>query len=128
MTSKSNFSSGDSLVVLYDGACPLCRREIGIYRDLTPDRPIEFCDVSDLENALPADSTREQLLARFHVQHSDGRLESGAHAFIALWERLPYWRWLARVARLPGVTSLMEIAYRGFLRIRPTIQRWVAKR
>ena len=128
MTSKSNFSSGDSLVVLYDGACPLCRREIGIYRDLTPDRPIEFCDVSDQENALPADSTREQLLARFHVQHSDGRLESGAHAFIALWERLPYWRWLARAARLPGVVGLMEIAYRGFLRIRPTIQRWVAKR
>ncbi len=125
---KAETANNDRLVVLYDGACPLCRREIGIYRDLTPDRPIEFCDVSDQGNALPTDSTREQLLARFHVQHSDGRLESGAQAFIALWERLPYWRWLARVARLPRVATLMEIAYRGFLRFRPGIQRWVAKR
>jgi len=128
MTSKSDCPDPNSLVVLYDGACPLCRREIGIYRDLTPDRPIEFCDVSDHTKALPADSTRKQLLARFHVRHSDGRLESGAHAFIALWERLPYWRWLARVGRLPGVAGVMEIAYRGFLRIRPMIQRWMAKR
>ena len=125
---KAETANTDRLVVLYDGACPLCRREIGIYRDLTPDRPVEFCDVSDPTNALPTDSTREQLLARFHVRHSDGRLESGAHAFIALWERLPYWRWIARVARLPGVAGLMEIAYRGFLRIRPRIQRWMAKR
>ncbi len=125
---QSDSSATDSLVVLYDGACPLCRREIGIYRDLTPDRPIEFCDVSNRATALPPDSTHEQLLARFHVQHPDGRLESGAYAFIALWERLPYWRWLARLGRLPGVAALMEVAYRGFLRIRPTIQRWVAKR
>lgn len=125
---KTETTNIDRLVVLYDGACPLCRREIGIYRDLTPDRPIEFCDVSDHTNALPTGSTREQLLARFHVEHSDGRLESGAHAFISLWERLPYWRWLARVGRLPGVAGVMEIAYRGFSRIRPMIQRWMAKR
>ncbi|MGA0054639.1 MAG: thiol-disulfide oxidoreductase DCC family protein [Steroidobacteraceae bacterium] len=126
--SEPNPVGADSLVVLYDGSCPLCRREIDLYRDLTPARPIEFCDVTDHTIALPANSTREQLLARFHVQHSDGRLESGAHAFIDLWERLPYWRWLARVGRLPGVAALMEVAYRGFLRIRPTIQRWVAKK
>jgi predicted DCC family thiol-disulfide oxidoreductase YuxK len=125
---KTETTNIDRLVVLYDGACPLCRREIGIYRDLTPDRPIDFCDVNDHTKALPTGSTREQLLARFHVEHSDGRLENGADAFISLWERLPYWRWLARVGRLPGVAGVMEIAYRGFLRIRPMIQRWMAKR
>ena len=24
------------LTVLYDGACPLCRREVGMYKGLTP--------------------------------------------------------------------------------------------
>jgi demethoxyubiquinone hydroxylase (CLK1/Coq7/Cat5 family) len=61
-------------------------------------------------------------MARFHVQHADGRLESGARAFIALWELLPGWRWLARLGRLPGMTTLMEWAYRGFLRVRPAFQ------
>ena len=120
------------LTVLYDGACPLCRREIGLYRDLAPDRPLEFRDISSPASALPADLpaglTQADLLARFHVQHADGRLESGARAFIALWERLPYWRWLARLGRLPGMASLMEVAYRGFLRVRPAMQRWAGKR
>lgn len=126
--SKTDPSSADSLAVFYDGACPVCRREIGVYRDLAPVEPVEFCDVSQQVVPLPAELTREQALARFHVRYADGRIESGARAFIALWERLPYWRWLARVGRLPGVATLMEMAYRGFLRIRPTIQRWAAKR
>ena len=126
--SKIDASAPDSLAVFYDGACPVCRREIGVYRDLTPVEPVEFCDVSQQAVPLPAELTREQALARFHVRYAEGRIESGARAFIALWERLPYWRWLARVGRLPGVATLMEMAYRGFLRIRPTIQRWAAKR
>ena len=126
--SKTDPSGADSLAVFYAGACPVCRREIGVYRDLTPVEPVEFCDVSQQAVPLPAELTREQALARFHVRYADGRIESGARAFIALWERLPYWRWLARVGRLPGVATLMEMAYRGFLRIRPTIQRWAAKR
>jgi predicted DCC family thiol-disulfide oxidoreductase YuxK len=122
----------DGLTVLYDGACPLCRREIGLYRDLAPTQPLEFRDISDPAAPLPADLPeglpRSELLARFHVQHGDGRIESGARAFISLWDRLPYWRWLARVGRLPGIAGLMEIAYRGFLRVRPTMQRWAGKR
>lgn len=115
------------LTVLYDGACPLCRREIGVYRDLEPMQRVEYVDIADPSSGmaarLPEGLTREQLLARFHVQLDDGRLESGARAFVELWSRLPYWRWLARLARLPGVTPILEIAYRGFLRIRPAMQR-----
>ncbi len=115
------------LTVLYDGACPLCRREIGVYRDLVPVQPVDYVDVTDpssnMAAQLPEGLTREQLLARFHVRLGDGRIESGARAFIELWSRLPYWRWLARLGRLPGVTPLLELAYRGFLRIRPAMQR-----
>jgi predicted DCC family thiol-disulfide oxidoreductase YuxK len=32
-----------ALTVLYDGACPLCRREIGVYRDLQPRSPARPC-------------------------------------------------------------------------------------
>ena len=113
------------LTVLYDGACPLCRREIGIYRSLQPlqpDAPVCFADVSDTTLPLPPGSTREQLLARFHVRGRDGELLSGAQAFLALWAALPGWRWLALVGRLPGAAWVMECSYRLFLRWRPMLQ------
>jgi len=47
-------------------------REIGIYRGLQSDTPVCFADVSDASQALPPGTTREQLLARFHVRDADG--------------------------------------------------------
>ena len=115
------------LTVLYDGACPLCRREIGVYRGLRSEVPVCFADVNDDGLLLPAGITRERLLARFHVRRSDGELLSGAQAFLALWAALPGWRWLARAGRLPGAAWAMEHAYRVFLRWRPVLQRWAAR-
>jgi predicted DCC family thiol-disulfide oxidoreductase YuxK len=115
------------LTVLYDGACPLCRREIGFYRGLRQDTPVCFADVSDATLPLPPGTTREQLLARFHVRSHDGQLLSGAPAFLALWSVLPGWRWLAAAGRLPGVAWAMERCYGLFLRWRPMLQRWAAR-
>lgn len=118
------------LTVLYDGACPLCRREIGLYQGLQPLRsesPVCFAHVSDAAWPLPPGTTREQLLARFHVRGRDGALLSGAQAFLALWAALPGWRWLALAGRLPGAAWLMERTYRLFLRWRPALQRWASR-
>lgn len=122
-------SSNDSphLTVLYDGACPLCRREIDLYRGLKSAAPLCFADVNDDKVALPPDVTQAELLARFHVSSSDGQLLSGAQAFLALWAVLPGWRWIAVAGRLPGATWLMERGYRLFLRWRPTLQRWAGR-
>jgi demethoxyubiquinone hydroxylase (CLK1/Coq7/Cat5 family)/predicted DCC family thiol-disulfide oxidoreductase YuxK len=109
--------------VLYDGACPLCRREVGVYQGLTPHQPLTWCDVSDPATTLPGSATREAYLARFHVLRGGTEVLSGARAFVALWSALPGWRWLARAAALPGVTPLLEIAYVSFLRWRPALQR-----
>lgn len=118
------------LTVLYDGGCPLCRREIGIYRGakaFSAAAPVRFDDVSDHALLLPPGTTREQLLARFHVRRGDGELLSGAQAFLALWAALPGWRWLALAGRVPGAAWSMEHAYRLFLRLRPTLQRWALR-
>lgn len=113
----------DKLTVMFDGACPLCRREIALYQSLTPLQPVSWLDVSkDNPDMNPADQTR--YMARFHVQLADGRLLSGAAAFVALWRVMPGWRWLGRVGQLPGVTPVLELAYRAFLRLRPALQRW----
>ncbi|MBP6096994.1 MAG: demethoxyubiquinone hydroxylase family protein [Methyloversatilis sp.] len=113
----------NALTVMYDGACPLCRREVGVYRALDPLRPVRWLDVSDPQVELPAAADRASCLARFHVRREDGEMLSGARAFVALWAALPGWRWLARAGGLPGVATLLEFAYRAFLRVRPKMQR-----
>ena len=115
------------LTVLYDGACPLCRREIALYRGVRGDIPLCFADVSDETVGLPPSLTRDTALARFHVQRASGQVVSGAQAFLALWSVLPGWRWLARLGRIPGVAWLLELTYRGFLVFRPALQRWATR-
>lgn len=115
-----------SLTVMFDGACPLCRREVGVYQALSPLQPVAWLDVSQASVDLaPAD--RARYLARFHVRRQDGQLLSGAAAFVALWLAMPGWRWLGRAGALPGVTPVLELLYRGFLRVRPRLQRLVRR-
>jgi demethoxyubiquinone hydroxylase (CLK1/Coq7/Cat5 family) len=116
-------SPPEPLTVLYDGECPLCRREIAHVQRLAQrrgDSGLCFVDVSRPGEA--ADAERAALLARFHVERADGSRLQGAAAFVAMWSRLPGWRWLARLARLPGGLAMLERAYGGFLRVRPALQ------
>ncbi|WP_417809757.1 thiol-disulfide oxidoreductase DCC family protein [Thioclava sp.] len=107
--------------VFYDGACPLCRAEIGLYRDARGADALEFVDLSDSAAALPENLSRAEALARFHVGVGDGRLVSGAAAFAELWSHLPRWRGVARMARWPVIRTMLELVYRVFLKLRPVI-------
>jgi predicted DCC family thiol-disulfide oxidoreductase YuxK len=112
------------LTVLYDGGCPLCRREIAHVQRLAekrPDSALCFIDVCAPDKGM-APQEQAKLLARFHVQRADGQRLDGAAAFVAMWARLPGWRWLARMARLPGALPALEWAYVAFLRVRPRLQ------
>ncbi len=115
------------LTVYFDGACPLCRSEIGLYSRCNGAEAIHFVDVSDATQALGHNLTRPDALRRFHVRLSDGTLVSGAAGFTALWAHLPGWRWLAHAAKLPRIEPLLERLYRGFLVIRPTLSRLAAR-
>ena len=108
------------LQVWYDGACPLCQREIALMRRLDRRGAIAFTDVAAPDTACPLD--RAALLARFHARE-DGRMLSGAAAFAAMWRAIPLLRPLGLLARNRGVLWLLERAYRGFLRCRPALQR-----
>lgn len=117
-------SGCESLTVMFDGACPLCRREVGVYQALDSLEPVAWLDVSQASVGMPPED-RARYLARFHVRKRSGQLLSGAAAFVALWQTMPGWRWLGRLGALPGVTPALELLYRGFLQIRPGMQRLV---
>lgn len=118
----------ETLTVYYDGACPLCRTEIGHYRNCTGAERIGFVDLASVETDAPLGPglTCPTAQARFHVRDADGRLTSGAAAFAKLWSVLPAWRWLGRIVglRVFGfrlILPVAEAAYRLFLPLRPRL-------
>ena len=58
-----------------------------------------------------------------HLRFALIYLVSGAAAFVEVWAQLKGWKWLAALARLPGVTFLLEGLYRAFLPVRPALSR-----
>ena len=112
-----------SITVWHDGACPLCAREIALMRRLDWHRRIAFVDAMTADDC-PMD--RAELLARFHAQEAGGPIVSGAAAFAAMWRAVPLLRPLGLLARNRHVLALLERGYRRFLRVRPSIQRWLA--
>ncbi|WP_416356230.1 thiol-disulfide oxidoreductase DCC family protein [Aureimonas phyllosphaerae] len=109
------------LTVWHDGSCPLCRREIALMRRLDRRGAIRFEDAAAGEGAdCPID--RAELLARFHARE-DGRILSGAAAFAAMWRAIPALRPLGLLFRSRPALAVLEVLYRGFLRVRPRLQR-----
>ena len=109
--------------VYFDGSCQLCRAEIGLYRRQDQADALCFVDVSATDAATPQGLTQRQAMERFHVRAGDGRVLSGAAAFVEVWSRLPGWRWAARAAALPGALAVLELGYRMFLPVRPFVSR-----
>ncbi len=109
--------------VFFDGSCSLCRAEIEYYQRTDQDRTLCFVEISEAGAVLPEGVTQERAMKRFHVRSSDGRVLSGAAAFVEIWTGLPGWRWAARVASLPGALAALEWGYRSFLPVRPFISR-----
>ena len=105
-------------VVYYDGACPLCSREIATYRKMDRGEQIEWRDVSG-DADLPVGRDRAELLARFHVTREDGQTVSGARAFLAVWRRMPRLRRVAILLDRQPFLAMLDMLYALFLRIRP---------
>ena len=115
--------------VFYDGACPLCAREIGFYRARAGADRVCWVDVSRTDDGeVTPGLTKAQAMARFHVLDADGRLVSGGVAFARLWEALPGFRLFGRLFRVRPLAWVLDRAYDAFLRFRPQLQAMVRAR
>jgi 3-demethoxyubiquinol 3-hydroxylase len=118
-----------AITVFYDGGCPLCRREVGLYQRASVGLPVHWHDVNQDNVDLPSGLDRQTALARFHVLRHGPQPEilSGAQAFALLWKHIPGWKWLGTFASVPLVSPLFEIAYQFFLWFRPRLQQLARK-
>ncbi|MGC4087991.1 MAG: DUF393 domain-containing protein [Polyangiaceae bacterium] len=100
--------------VFYDGACPLCRREIAWLRRLDRAGRIRFTDISTPGfDPSVVGLDQAQLMAKIHARLPDGTLLTGVEVFRQLYAAVGFRR-LVQLSRAPGVTQLLDFAYERF--------------
>ena len=104
----------------YDNDCPLCVREIRLMRRLDRRRAINFVSI---QGATGCPLSTDELMTRFHAQERGEPIVSGAAAFAAMWRAIPVLRPLGLLAGFRPILWILERMYRGFLKVRPSLQR-----
>lgn len=110
-----------TITVFFDGACPVCSREIALYRRLERQGRIAWHDL-----AGPGDRLRGQpfglaaALELLHVEDARGRLHIGLDAHLLMWQQLPVLKFLSwALRRWPAARPPLEALYLAFTKRRP---------
>jgi predicted DCC family thiol-disulfide oxidoreductase YuxK len=106
--------------VLYDGACPYCRKSMALFTAADPDRVIEPVDLTAVNvAAIEPSLSREACLKAMHVIRRDGRVAVGFDAVALLARCLPLFWPLGLIAFVPGVAPLGRRVYQRVADSRP---------
>lgn len=99
-------------VLLYDGECGYCRDWADRLRRMDPDHSIVLLAAAERDSLPGVPFIEAAALDRaIHLVLPDGRVVQGADAVVTVLRRLPRWRWVAGVFRIPGVRPLANRAY-----------------
>ncbi|MEZ5463198.1 thiol-disulfide oxidoreductase DCC family protein [Dokdonella sp.] len=114
-------SGNGPILVYYDGLCPVCSREVALYRQLNRCGGIRWQDLAeDTDPSLDLDAAFRLL----HVRDTGGFLHIGFDAHLLMWERLRGFRLLAWALRRcrPG-RLVAESVYLWLTARRPGLRR-----
>jgi len=104
--------------VFYDGACPLCVREINMLRGMDKHGRISFRDIADPSfDPASLGVTWQTLMDRIHARLPDGTLIEGVEVFRRLYAAVGFGP-LVAATRWPVVKQLLELSYRTFAKNR----------
>ena len=104
--------------VFFDGDCPLCRREIAFVRRIDRHSRVSFVDIASPRfDASITGRTKSELMARIHARLPDGSLVEGVEVFRRMYAAAGLGP-LVALSRLPGISQLLDVAYRWFAKNR----------
>ena len=96
--------------VYYNESCSICRAEINHYKK----QNIEEIDWIDITNNVAAEKETlkddKTLLRRLHVK-KDGKIFSGAEAFLLVWKNIPKYKFLYSIFSLPFIFQIFSLSY-----------------
>ena len=96
--------------VYYNNSCKICKAEIDLYKKENI-KEIDWVDITDNDLAEKETSKNcKELLRRLHVIE-DKKVIEGAEAFLALWKKMPKYRFLYNFFKLPIIFSIFSFGY-----------------
>lgn len=99
----------------YDGACPLCRAEVGKLGKFTDERLV-LKNIHELNEGEVAPN-KALLLSRLHLKTAEGEWITGLRANIRAWHHTPF-RYLWRMLDWPLISPVSHWFYELWLRQR----------
>lgn len=105
------------LEVFYDGACPLCRREVEFLARRNRHGRVLFTDIAAPTFVVPAGRTYDELMARIQGRLPNGDWVEGMDVFRKLYAACGY-GWVSAVMSAPLLAPLFEVGYRAFAKNR----------
>jgi|TARA_B110000037_G_C16922088_1_gene424812 predicted DCC family thiol-disulfide oxidoreductase YuxK len=96
--------------VYYNESCNICRVEINIYKKQNI-KEIEWVDITN--NIIAEKDTSKDnraLLRRLHVEEG-GEVFEGAKAFLLLWKKIPKYKFLYNLFRMPIIFNIFSFFY-----------------
>jgi predicted DCC family thiol-disulfide oxidoreductase YuxK len=104
--------------VFFDGACPLCAREVAFVRKLDRDGRVRFTDIAAPGfDAAAIGRTQAELMARIQGRLPDGTFIEGVEVFRRMYAATRLGP-LVALTRLPGIAQLLDVGYRWFAKNR----------
>jgi predicted DCC family thiol-disulfide oxidoreductase YuxK len=107
-----------AIEVFFDGACPLCRREIAMLRNRDRHGRIRFTDIAAPD--FPANEggkSKDELMARMHGRLPDGTWIDGVEVFRRMYAAIGFGP-LVALSRLPLVSTVLDWGYAAFAKRR----------
>ena len=96
--------------VYYNNSCKICKAEIDLYRKEKIDQ-INWVDITNNQTAkIETNKDYKQLLRRLHVE-KNGKIFSGAKAFLLVWKNIPKYKILYSIFSLPIIFQTFSIVY-----------------
>ncbi len=106
------------LTVFFDGACPICAREISLMRRLDRHGRLAFCDFSSPGyDAAATGLAVADLSAVIHARWADGTVITSVNVFRGMWDAVGLGG-LVWLSRLPLVEPILQRGYAWFARNR----------
>ena len=96
--------------VYFNNSCKICKAEIDLYKKEKV-KQINWIDITDNQSARSdTNKNSKELLRRLHVK-KDGKIFSGAEAFLLVWKSIPKYKFLYNFFKLPIIFNLFSIVY-----------------